>query len=224
MIGRTGLDGFSVRDLARALETYPSAIYWHVRSRNQLLALVVAHVLRDVAPTRPHPSWQDWLRDSFASFRQAIRAHPAVAPLVGAQLVSNSGIDLGHVERTLATLARAGFAGARLQDAFNTVVAAQVGFVTLEFAPLPADDPADWAQGMQDLVGGVDREAYPVLGRNIGRLANRAFMLRWENGATAPMDRAFRAYVDTVIAGLEHLAAQSGIDPPEPDDYCPTNN
>lgn len=207
MIDEHGLDAFSVRDLARSLGVYPASIYWHVRSRNQLLADIVAHVLRDVAPDRPHPAWQDWIRDLFHRYRLAIRAHPAVAPLIGAQLVSNASLDFGLIERMLEVLAAAGFHGVRLVDAFSVVTAAQVGFVTLEFAPVPRDSPAEWTEGMRSLVQSADTASLPMLRRHLPRMANRSFTLRWENGVTAPMDRAFDLYVETVVAGLERIAA-----------------
>ena len=42
-------------------------------------------------------------------------------------------------------LSKAGFEGERLLDAYNVVVAAQVGFVTLELAALPLADIVSWA-------------------------------------------------------------------------------
>lgn len=206
LLDERGLASFSVRDLAKELGVYPAAIYWHVTSRNKLLAEMVAHVLRDVAPPGSATPWQHWLRELFRRYRAAVRRHPNIAPLVGAQLVSNASLDLGLIERMLAVLTEAGFQGTRLVEAFSVVVAAQVGFVTLEFAPLPTDGVAEWQEGMQALVHSADRQRYPLLARNLPDMANRSFALRWENGTTVPMDRSFEAYVDTVIAGLERTA------------------
>lgn len=201
-----GLEAFSVRDLAKALDVYPASIYWHVQSRNQLLADMVASVLRPIAPVVAHPRWQDWLRDLFHRYRVAVQRHPAIAPLIGAQLVSNASIDLGLIETMLQVLVQAGFQGARLRQAFSVVTAAQVGFVTLEFAPAPREGAQQWSEQMQALLGSIDPARHPRLAEHIGQMANRSFTLRWESGDTAPMDRAFTLYVDTVIAGLERIA------------------
>jgi TetR/AcrR family tetracycline transcriptional repressor len=207
LLDERGLAAFSVRDLAKAMGVYPAAIYWHVPTRNQLLAALVAHVLHDLAPP-PCEDWRDWLRALFRRYRAAIRQHPNIAPLIGAQMLSNASLDFGMVEALLGVLARAGFAGQRLVDAFSVVTAAQVGFVTLEFAPPPPENAAEWAEGMRSLVGSVSAEDYPLLARHVGGMANRAFTLRWQNGTEAPLDSSFEAYVETVVAGLERLAAR----------------
>lgn len=203
-----GVGSFSVRDLARALDVYPASIYWHVGSRNGLLAEMVATVLADIAPVVAHARWQDWLRDLFGRYRAAIRRHPQAASLVGAQLVSNASIDFGLIEAMLRVLSDAGFHDARLREAFSVVTAAQVGFVTLEYAPAPEENYADWSADMQALIHSADPARFPLLTANLDRMANQSFTLRWENGRTAPMDPAFELYVDTVIAGLERIAQQ----------------
>jgi AcrR family transcriptional regulator len=205
LLDERGLAAFSVRDLAKAMGVFPAAIYWHVPTRNQLLAAIVAHVLHDLAPP-PMPDWREWLRALFRRYRAAIRRHPNIAPLIGAQLVSNASLDFATIEAVLGVLSGAGFEGQRLVDAFSVVTAAQVGFVTLEFAPPPPEGNEEWAEGMRALIGSASAERYPILARNMPRMANRSFTLRWENGTAVPLDSSFEAYVDTVVMGLERLA------------------
>ena len=166
LIDRDGLAAFSLRDVARTLGVYPTALYWHVPGRNALLAAVVEHALRDIWRPRGRGSWQAWLRALFHRYRAAVRRHPNVAPLIGAQLVSNAGIGPELVERILATLAEAGFAGDRLVDAYNTVIASKVGFVTMELAAAPDEDRARWAAAMRARIRDIDPEALPVLARS----------------------------------------------------------
>jgi AcrR family transcriptional regulator len=208
-IDRDGLAAFSLRDVARTLGVYPTALYWHVPGRNALLAAVVEHALRDIWRPRGRLTWQAWLRTLFHRYRAAVRRHPNIAPLIGAQLVSNAGIGPELVERILAVLAEAGFAGDRLVDAYNAVVAAKVGFVTMELAAVPDEDRARWAAAMRARLGDVDPVRLPVLARNLKRLGNRAFILRWENGTTVPLDRSFKLYVEAFIAGLERVRART---------------
>ncbi|UFN49972.1 TetR/AcrR family transcriptional regulator C-terminal domain-containing protein [Roseomonas sp. OT10] len=208
LLDERGLEAFSVRDLARSLGVYPAAIYWHVPNRNALLAAMVAEVLSGLAPPAGTAPWQEWLRALFRGYRGAVRRHPNIAPLIGAQLVSNASIDLGLMERLLEVLRDAGFRDQGLVAAFNVVVAAQVGFVTLEFAPAPAEDAPAWEEGMRALLAGVRPDRYPLLAAHLPRMANRSFTLRWQNGTAMPLDAHFEAYVDTVIAGLERRAAE----------------
>lgn len=200
-----GLAAFSVRNVAQRLGVYPTAIYWHVASRDAILAEIVARVLEAAEPRRALP-WQRYLRALFRGYRAAIKRHPAAAPLVGAHLVGNRSIRLSLVEGVLAKLGEAGFAGDELVCAYNTVIAALVGFVTQEFAAVPDDERAAWRTAVRQRLAPGKLASYPVLRDNLRRLANRAFILRWQTGAEAPLDRSFERYVDVVIGGLASLA------------------
>jgi hypothetical protein len=62
---------------------------------------------------------------------------------------------------------------------------------------------------MQAAAAGIDPDRHPQLHRFRGEIANRHFMLRWENGTTVPLDRSFEAHVAIVIAGLDAFIHQS---------------
>lgn len=203
-IDEEGLDTFSLRTLATRLGVYPTAIYWYIPSRNELLARVTTLVLANILPVRRRRSWQRHLHDIFVNFRAAVQAHPKVAPLIGTQLVANA-MSFGLVEELLATLSRAGLAGNSLVAGYNSLVAGLVGFSAQEFAPLPSDDPTAWQLSVQERLLSLDQDAYPTLAANLPLLSNRAFILRWQSGAEAPLDNSFTIFVDVMIAGIEAL-------------------
>lgn len=199
-----GLGHFSIRDLARSLGVNPTVIVWHLGNLNMVLAEVVAAVQRDlVLPMHVGERWQDWLRGLFIRYREAIRAHPNVAPLIGAELVSNARVDLALVERVLEALAAAGFTGPALRDAYSTVIAAMTGFTTQEFAPLPGERTSEWQEEMRSRLDGTTMAAYPLLAGNLALLVNKSFIVRWQSGSEAPLEGGFTMFVDCVIAGLE---------------------
>ena len=212
-IDRNGLEEFSLRGVAKLLEVYPTAVSWHVSNKSQLLAEVVALAMSGLVPPGFPASWQSFLRQIFVRFREMLRRHPNIAPLIGTQLIANRGIDLGFSERLLAALEHAGFSGTSLVGAYNSVIAALVGFTTQEFAPIPAKDTHAWQKEVRDRLRKVDAQAYPTLAHNLGRLANQAFILRWQNGIDAPLDGSYRIFIDIMISGLERLAASP---PPTP--------
>jgi TetR/AcrR family transcriptional regulator, tetracycline repressor protein len=205
-IDENGLDSFSLRNLAKRMGVYPTAITWHVESRSQLLAEVGALAMADILPPGFPTSWQSYLRNLFHRFREAIRRHPNIAPLIGTQLVANPGVDLDFVERLLATLDHAGFSGPKLVAAYNAVIAGLVGFTTQEFAPMPAEDRKEWRAGIRARLKGVKEFTHPILAANMKALANRAFIVRWQNGTENPLDDSFDIFVDVIISGLERLA------------------
>lgn len=199
-----GLAAFSMRNVAARLGVYPTAIYWHVRSRDALLAGIVGRIVQLVEPAHGLP-WQRYLRALFGSYRASIKRHPHASPLVGAHLIGNSSIPLSFVEGLLQKLSEAGFEGLTLVWAYNTVVAALVGFVTQEFATVP-DERDAWRAEVRGRLSRGNLSSYPVLRDNLKLLANKAFVLRWQSGAQSALDQSFDLYVDVIVAGLERMA------------------
>jgi AcrR family transcriptional regulator len=211
LIDRDGLEGFSLRQLARHLGVFPTALYWHLPGgRNELLGEVAATAFQNVAkPFKAGDDWTVWLRELFRRYRTSLHRHPNIAPLLGAQLVSNSGVNPKLVEQILAVLTVAGFNGQRLVDAYNAVVAAMLGFVTLELAPVPAEDPTNWASRFRESIRSLDPAQFPNLTDHMELMANRAFITRWESGSQNPLNSGFELYLETVIGGLKVLAKGS---------------
>jgi AcrR family transcriptional regulator len=210
LIDREGLEGFSLRQLARHLGVFPAALYWHLPGgRNELLGDVAATAFHNVArPFKEGDDWTSWLRELFRRYRNSLHRHPNIAPLLGAQLVSNSGVNPKLVEQILAVLESAGFGGPRLIDAYNAVVAAMVGFVTLELAPMPSEDPTNWASKFETSIRSLDPGQFPHLTKYMDLMANRAFIVRWESGHQNPLNSGFELYLEAVIAGLKFLAGR----------------
>jgi TetR/AcrR family transcriptional regulator, tetracycline repressor protein len=209
-IDRVGLEGFSLRSLAKSLGIFPTAVVWHVTDRSHLLAEVVRVVLEDISPPGFHDSWQSYLRQVFHRFRAALRRHPSCAPLIGAQLVANTAIDFDFIERLLGALAHAGLKGERLVGAYNAVIAALVGFTTQEFGPVPAASTNNWQQEIRERLASVPESKYPMLAQNMPLLGNKAFILRWQNGTEAPLDASFEAFIEIIIAGIAQFASRGG--------------
>jgi TetR/AcrR family tetracycline transcriptional repressor len=200
LIDEVGLDGFSVRALAKRMGVYPTALHWHAGSRTELLALVVTEVARSVRVPQV-AGWEEFVRGLAAEFRRTLHSHPAVAPAFVAQVV-NATPELPAVDRLLAHLEAAGFTGIDLREVYNAVIGAVVGFVGVELAAVPAEDKGAWAAGFAAALDSVDPQAYPALARNLPHLRNRAFMTRWESGRTRPMDAAWEMLLDLLVAGL----------------------
>lgn len=201
-----GLGAFSMREIAAQLGVYPATVHWHVSTREALLAEVAATVMAEVTPPPGLQTWQEWIAELFRRCRAAVRRHPNVAQLLGAQLVSNGSLPTELVEGVLAALSQAGFEGQPLLEAYNCVIAAMLGFVTMEFSPLPADNTQAWAEELRERVHTIRPLDHPVLTRNLPLLANQAFIVRWDNGTTVPLDSSFERHIRITIDGLEAFA------------------
>jgi AcrR family transcriptional regulator len=205
-IDEFGLGAFSMREIASQLGVYPATVHWHVSTREALLAEVAATVMAEVTPPPGKQTWQEWIAELFRRCRAAVRRHPNVAQLLGAQLVSNGSLPTELVEGVLAALVEAGFEGQPLLEAYNCVIAAMLGFVTMEFSPLPSDNTQAWAEELRERVHTIRPLDHPVLTRNLPLLANKAFIVRWDNGTTVPLDSSFERHIQITIDGLEAFA------------------
>jgi AcrR family transcriptional regulator len=205
LIDENGVESFSMRNLAKALEVYPTAIYWHIPGINALMGEIVAEILRDLPPPYHHGNWKLWIRELFERYRYQIRQHPNVAPLVGIQLVSNASIDFDMIERIILVLSDAGFSDIKIPAAFNVVIGAMVGYTTQEFALVPSSGKEEWQDSMQQTIKSVNATKYPNTARLINSMCNNTFILRWDNGIDAPLDDGFNMFVDSVVYGLDQL-------------------
>jgi hypothetical protein len=147
-----------------------------------------------------------YLKDVFHNFREAIRRHPNVAPLIDSQVTSNANLSLDLLDGLIGNLARAGLEGETLIAAYNAVLAALVGFTAQEFAPIPSDAQEAWQHHVDTRLAAISPEQHPALSRHLPLLSNRSFTLRWQNGVGAPMDGSYEIYVDMIIGGIERLA------------------
>ena len=74
-----------------------------------------------------------------------------------------------------------------------------------QFVAPPSEDRPGWTRVMRQTVEGLTETAYPYIERYKAALANKHFILRWENGVTVPLDASFEAYVYVIIEGLRQL-------------------
>jgi AcrR family transcriptional regulator len=105
-----GLDAVTIRRLAAELGVSPMALYWHFRSKDELLAgladRVWAEIDTDVDPSAP---WPDQLRGVLESGLRVLRGHPSASALLLAGEKMTSDAALAATEATLDVLRRAGF-------------------------------------------------------------------------------------------------------------------
>ncbi|NDW01141.1 TetR/AcrR family transcriptional regulator [Yangia sp. PrR002] len=211
-IDEKGLAAFSIRDLARTLGVSAGNIYWHVGgAKEDLFAEISASITGSVSENLlPGMDWQTRLRAVFLSYRDHVREHANVAPLLGAQLKSNGVANLAWVEVVLGALQEAGYEGEMMRDAFNALIGGLAGFVTMEFAPGPADSSEDWEAIFAERLEAIDPADYPLTHAVLPQISNRIFVLRWQNGATVPYTSSFELLLDLLIDGLAARAPAKG--------------
>lgn len=101
-----GLDGLSLRKIAKELGVGPMRLYDYVLNRSELLDLMVDAVYARIAETAPHDGWRATARAFARATREAALDHEWFADLLGARPhLGPHGLAVG--EAIAAALARA---------------------------------------------------------------------------------------------------------------------
>ncbi|MDT4856144.1 hypothetical protein FQZ97_905240 [compost metagenome] len=134
IVDEHGLQGLSMRTLARALDTGPMTLYNYVATRAELDALVVEAVASEATWTSAGElTWEAELLSVARGIWMSVRRHPNTVPLILTRR-SRSPAALMVAEALLAALARAGLRDNSLLIAFRSVMALIVGLAQGELA------------------------------------------------------------------------------------------
>ena len=130
IIDRDGIDGLSMRRLAKALDRDPMILYRHAPNKAALLDGIAETVLAQLTVDSADPDWAAQLRAIARSYRKLALAHPNVVPLLvtrplATPLALRPQGTLRPLEAILSLLTRAGFSG---PDALH-IYRALFGFV-----------------------------------------------------------------------------------------------
>jgi AcrR family transcriptional regulator len=78
-----GLEALTIRKLTTELGVTPMALYWHFRSKDELLTGLVERVWTEIdVDVDPAAPWPDQLRGLLESLLAVLRAHPAAPRLL----------------------------------------------------------------------------------------------------------------------------------------------
>jgi len=196
---REGLDGLSMRALARALGVEAMSLYHHVPHKDALLDLMVDAVFAEFHDPRPDGDWRAELRKRSEVGRAAMKRHPWAIGLMDSR--RTPGLQtLQHHDALLGCLRGAGFSLALTGHAAALLDAHLYGFVIQEVS-LPFDGSEELAE--------LGAEMLPALAE--GELVHfREFAVEYALQPGYDFGREFAYGLDLVLDGLaDRLAAES---------------
>ncbi|MGC4890646.1 TetR/AcrR family transcriptional regulator [Micromonospora sp. DT227] len=167
-----GLDGVSIRKLAKALDVGPMRLYDYVLNRSELLDLMVDAVYAEIAEADRHDGWRDTVLAVMHRTREAALAHEWFVDLLGARPhLGPHALAVG--EATAAALARAPAVRGidDLQRALGALNAFVVGALRREIterrtARSTGTDVAAWQSALGPyLTRMLDTGRYPTVAR-----------------------------------------------------------
>lgn len=174
VFAEVGYQNLSMRQVADRLDAHAGSLYYHVRGKDELLALMADRVCRqaydagtealDALPaTAP---WQDRVQAQATALRLSIKQHPGAAQLLAESPGMLSTGALSLMERLLHTLLDAGVPAEHRGIAADTLLSHVTGFV-LQEQNQPASPPPVTAELYAELC-----ERFPlVMGPSMPRLS-----------------------------------------------------
>ena len=190
LLNETGLDGLTLRAIAKELDVQAPALYWHFKNKQELLDEMATEMYRRMVEDPGAAAGADW-RERLLAANRGLRA-ALLSYRDGAKVFSGSRftgtLHAVEMERTLTLFTEAGFTLAQAVRATSTAYAYTIGFVTEE-------------QGVQPLPG-ERREGYDMEER-ARRMTD--FPLSAAAGAEIFEDyeRHFEEGLGLIVAGIE---------------------
>lgn len=193
-----GVEGLSMRKLARALGTGPATLYWHVRDKDELLALILEDTSRSIEVPN-EGGWDERLTALLIEARRVLLPRPAlIGVLWGAGWGELGPETLRVADAMVGLVAESGLPEEEVADAYFAVLVFLYGFIWGE--TMSADNRAYRDEGASDSA------PYPNLAR-------------YGPGADPEgMDRRFRNGISRLIGGIR----ARGGDPETPSDPANT--
>lgn len=116
-----GLEGLNMRALGQRLGSAATAVYWHVGSKDNLIALAVDQVWHEIAlPDLTATGWRAAATAMATGLHAMLTRHPWLVQAFGSQVLYGTG-KARHDDHSLAIYEAAGFTSAQADRAVATV-------------------------------------------------------------------------------------------------------
>ncbi len=156
-----GIDAFTIRKLADALDVKPMTIYHHLPNKEAIIDGMVDRVFAEIDLPPADLDWKAAIRHRTASAREALARHPWATPLMDSR-TSPGPATLTHHDAVLGCLRSAGFSWELTGHALALVDAFLYGFA-LQEANLPATGGAELSELADELIEPLPEGAFPHL-------------------------------------------------------------
>ena len=195
-----GLEAVTIRRLAKELGVTPMALYWHFRSKEELLDGMAARIFEEIDPSvDTSGTWQEQMRALLGSMLDALRAHPSSATLLSTRTASSEG-SLRATEVALDILGRGGFSPTQATQVARHAVSTLTNLVSGEPGVVARDKSGELTDARQHarlFLESLPSERYP-------RLVEAATPL----SEGVDPDTYFAFGLDLLLAGIEAMAAR----------------
>ncbi len=156
-----GIEAFTIRKLATALDSKPMTIYHHVANKEAIVDGMVDLVFDEIDRPPTDIDWKPAMRLRARSARAVLARHPWAAPLMESRTSPGPGV-LGHHDAVIGCFRRGGFSVEMTAHAYALVDAFVYGFA-LQEANLPATEGEAMVDLAETVMEPFSADDYPHL-------------------------------------------------------------
>ena len=199
-----GLDSLTIRKLAQDLGVTPMALYWHFRSKDDLLEGVAERVWSEIdVNVDPSVPWWAQLQAGLESLLRALRGHSS-APQLLLEHEKRNEAALRATEAVLEILLSAGFDPQHAAEIARSTLWTGITLVMSEagYHPeLSEEERAEFQRRNEIYLAMLPAARYPRLVQCAAQMAG------------CDLDFHYRLGVEMFIAGVRAMAERYGPDP-----------
>ncbi len=135
IVDAEGVGKLSTRTLAKMLNVQSPALYWHVKSKDQLLSIMMERLLEDsLAEPSAEMGWQDWMRHVGRRQRRSLLSHRDTG-IIASVAHPSTKLQNDLFPKLFQPLRDAGVAATQASSAAGALASLVIGWVLYEQRP-----------------------------------------------------------------------------------------
>ncbi|MET3427415.1 AcrR family transcriptional regulator [Actinoplanes tereljensis] len=194
-----GVEAITIRRLAQELGVTPMALYWHFKSKDELLVGIVDHALASLRADRSAADpWAKQLRAMVEVLVTVMREHPSLPDLMHSVAKDEGESFQRATEDALALLAAGGFGVEEAYWVASYLLHAAIGAVNAQPgcpATVPVDEAPEWRRKKRLMLESLPADRFPMMVA-FGATYSRA----------PDTEHYFSFCVDLIMAAVESMA------------------
>ncbi len=187
-----GVETFTMRRLAAALDVKPMTIYHYVPGKEQIIDGIVDEVFTEIALPPEDVPWIEALRIRCRSARQVLARHPWATALMETRS-SPGPANLRHHDAMLGCLRRGGLTIEQTVHAYGILDSYVFGFAMQEGAAL--EDRAELGEAVDRIADRAPMADYPHLDETMRHVVQHGYSVAG----------AFDFGLDLVLGGIQRM-------------------
>jgi TetR/AcrR family transcriptional regulator, tetracycline repressor protein len=183
LLNEVGLEQLTLRRLAQDLKIQAPTLYWHFKSKEELIdamaTLVLARGSPDLVPSKSAIDWKTWVNAFGVGLRKTLLLYRDGARVVAGSRLTDT-VYMETAERIGQHLIEAGFNLRQAVVLLSTVYTFTVSFVIEEQAVFPAQGKRSPAYNLETRNVRLDGKKFPIL-RQSGAILFDRFEQRYKD-------------------------------------------